>query len=334
MLEGKTVLVTGATGLIGSNLVTFLLSETKAKVIALGRNTKKLNHLFEGQISNRRLSVMVKDISLPFEGFGEPIDLIFHAASPTSGAIIREKPVDVIVPNIIGAKNCLDYLHEQEMKNRVKGRLVLFSSATVYSNLSDSDRIVAEADTTVADPLDGKNAPYSESKRMTEVMARAYYAQYGVDSVIVRLGYLYGYSFFQPRTAFYEFINKALAGEDIVIGSSGIARRDNIYVDDAIKGLLAISQKGASAEAYNISSNGEKNNFLPADEMAAIVAQACNEILGTRVRVTYSQPQEGARLPGMLLDNHKAKALGWSVNMSIETGIRETVLRYMQHGFH
>lgn len=325
----KTVLITGATGLIGSNLVEKLLDEG-AHIIALGRNQKKIEDVFEKYLSNPEFSYKVANIS---EGIPENIgnvDYIFHAASAISGAEIKTKPVDVIEANLIGARRCLDFLKNQKEQKGILGRMIIFSSATVYGGGYDTDKPVAESETGTADTLDNGNIAYSESKRMVEVMARSYYIQYGIESVIVRIGYVYGYTKSKPNTAFYEFIGKAVEGEDITINSTGMGRRDNIYVADVVNGLMTAALSGIPGEAYNIASNGEKDNFKAIDEIAQIIAEQTNAIRGGKKICVHAKEIREGRNPGLMLDNNKLKNLGWSLETDIREGIKETIKKYIE----
>lgn len=114
--------------------------------------------------------------------------------------------------------------------------MVIFSSVTIYGNITGNDLVVGEEDTQVTIPLDASNAIYSQSKRMSEVISRAYSKQYGLDIVIARLSTVYGNTFLN-RKRLFEFINRALSGENITLRDSGVARRDNIYIDDAVSGF-------------------------------------------------------------------------------------------------
>lgn len=328
--SGKTVLVTGATGLIGSNLVDRLMSMGDVNVIALSRNKDKLETVFKDHLSAPNFSYIPQNICEPLD-LTQRIDLIFHAASPISGAVISERPVDVILPNILGIKNCLDLLKDQEQKIKVKGRIVVFSSATVYSNDTETDRTVCEDDTECNTKINAPNAPYADSKRMAEILTLAYIKQYGIDAVIARIGYVYGCCRTLPDTAFYSFMKAALAGQDITINNPSMAKRDNIYIDDVISGLLKISESGICGEAYNISSAGENGNFAAADEMACIITDIVNkEKLSERsVSVKYlSEP--GTRQPGIILCNEKLKRLGWIQRYSLYDGINKTIDKYLQ----
>ena len=326
--ENKTVLVTGATGLLGSHLVKRLLGVEGCRIIALGRNLAKLQDVFDGYKGVGTLILAEGDVSEGLSGPDYDYDYIFHAAGPIAGDIIRDYPISVIKPNIVGTINILEYLRQRREKSGREGCLVVFSSATVYGN-TDNGRRVSEEETTVAFSLDAGNAPYSESKRMVEVIARSYQKQYGLDVKIARFSYLYGYSKHAPNTAFYEFINKSQHGEDLLLNSNGAPRRDNIFVDDAIDGLLCLCEKGVSGEPYNISSCGDKGNFAAIDEIADVIADTANKnINGINVTVSFREKFQ-ERKPGLMLDNNKIKTLGWSVRNSLAEGIEKTFKEYL-----
>lgn len=329
MWKNKQIFITGATGLIGAQL-TKKLVDCGAVVTVCGRSEEKIKQIFAEQIKQDKLKFVVTDISKGFPESTCSPDYIFHAASPISGAEIKEKPVDTINANLEGTKNCLEFLKKQAEREK-KGRLVIFSSATVYGNEFTENFVASEEETQYADALDSSNTPYSESKRMIEVLARAYNVQYNVDSVIVRIGYVYGYAKNMPKTAFYEFINKAIKGEIITLNNSGMGRRDNIYVEDVVRGLLIVAAKGNACEAYNISSAGEKNNFMAIDEIANIIAKTAHALGINKNKEARVKPLMGTRNPGLMLDNKKIKKLGWTVETNIAKGIEETIKKYMEN---
>ena len=317
--DGKTVLVTGASGLIGSNLVERLLQFSGIHVIALGRNIVRMERVFRRQLGNPALKLMEHDISVPLPPSLGALDYVFHAAGPISGQIIRTEPVSVVSANLKGLINCLDYLERQKNGSGRNGTLVVFSSATVYGNRHQGQVALGEKETMMAETLDSPTAPYSESKRMVEVIARAYAAQYGLAVKIARFSYVYGYCEIAPATAFYEFIKKALNGEDLVFKQSGFARRDNIFIDDAVAGVLHVCEHGMSGEAYNVSSNGEGGNFAAIDEIATEISKAANDDGTRNVRVVVPDFQD--RGVGFLLDNSKLSNLGWRITTSLKDGI-------------
>lgn len=304
--SNKTVLITGATGLIGSNLVEDLMKCDNIKLIALSRSENKLEELFKKYENCENFSYIVQDIKEPLQ-ISEKIDVIYHAAGSISGEIIKNNPVDIIMTNIVGTQNCLEFLRKQKEQEHYNGRIILFSSATVYGNLENKDITVSEDDTQVTDKLSSPIAPYSQSKRMTETIATSYYKQYGIDVVIARFSYVYGYCKYYPNTALYSFINKALNNEDIVLNGTKFARRDNIYVKDVIKYLHVLSEKGISGEAYNISSNGKGDNFAGIDEIAKVIVDIVNNKLSKNIKLIKKEFNE--RISGIVMQNAKTLAI-------------------------
>lgn len=328
MFENKTVLVTGATGLIGSHIVYELLKQKNVNVIAMGRNEEKLKVVFGKYINNVNFKYIKHDITEPIHIEDTVIDYIFNAAGPMESKIIANSPVDVINCNIKGTVNCIELLKGQQNIYGVKGRLIIFSSVTVYKNNTDRDLCVNESDTAATDPLSSANAPYSQSKRMIEVISNAYAKQYNVDVVIARFSTVYGNTAIIPDTAFYEFINRASKGQDIVLNNSGLARRDNIYIDDAVKGILTVASKGKSGEAYNISSNREKGNYASVDEIAEMIAHVYNKKNAKDskpINVIFKSKADNSRAVGLYLDNSRLKKLGWELETSLEKGIANTL---------
>lgn len=322
--KNTTILVTGATGLIGSHIVTKLLTIEGTRVIALGRSKSKLVSTFEDDKCVGSLVCMEHDIASPLPKDLGHVDFIFHAASPISGEIIKTRPLDVINSNLSGTINCLEYLKQQG-----SGKMIVFSSATVYS-VDEPSHVAKEENTGVADCIDAPNAPYSESKRMIEVIANAYHKQYQVDVLIARFSYVYGYSKNAAKTAFYEFINKALSGENIVMNKSGLSRRDNIYVEDAVGGLLHLCEQGFSGDVFNVSSNGDMGNYAAVDEMAQIIAMNVNKLLNdTHVNVEFKE-ENHERKEGLRLSNEKIKSTGWAISTSIDEGIYKTMKAYLK----
>ncbi len=321
----KRILITGATGLIGSNLVDRLMCLGVSQLIVTGRNKAKLIKTFAEYIDNPCFMVIEHDASDSFPPKIKDLDFIFHAAGPMERDIVMNKPVSVILPNITGTINCLEFLKNQQISTGKKGRLIVFSSVTVYANPTNEDYTAVENDTTHAISLDQPYACYAESKRMAEVIAQSYKRQYDVDIVIARFSTVYGYCKNIPDTAFFEFIKKAIAGETITINGSGIPRRDNIYVDDAVDGVLTIAAEGETGEAYNISSNGDLDNFAAIDEIAGLIAKLTAEKFGKKNINLIIPDNKLRRKPGLLLNNEKLKNLGWKLIYSHNEGIIKTI---------
>lgn len=320
----KKVLVTGATGLIGSNLVDRLMKDNSdVKVTILARNEDKVLNTFADYLNNSNFEYIIQDITEPINSL-EKFDYIFHAAGSIAGEAIRNYPVDVINANIQGTINCLEYL-----KNQTHGRIIIFSSATVYGNC-DNQRIVNESDTQLTDSLDNPICAYSQSKRMAETIARAYNTQYNVDVIIARFSYVFGYTKYYPNTAIFNFIQKALNGDDIVLNGINLARRDNIYVEDAVDMLLEAAQYGNSGEAYNLSSNAENDNFAAIDEITELIVNSANKLTNMSAKLVKKPFEDIDRLPGLIMDNAKIKSVSLhKLNITkLSEAIYKTVKNY------
>ncbi|MBR2082583.1 MAG: NAD(P)-dependent oxidoreductase [Elusimicrobiaceae bacterium] len=323
--KNKTILVTGATGLIGSNLVHTLMNFPNVHLLVLGRSNHKLMECFHHYLNLPNFQIIAQDISKPLI-IEKPIDIIFHAAGPMENYIINHYPLDVINPNIMGTTNCLELLKNQQQYNQYPGKIIIFSSVTVYSNPDTNSRCVTEDDTAITSPISDIKSCYSQSKRMAEIIAQAYHTQYGIDFVSARLSTVYGYTYFIPDTAFFHFIKTALQGNNINLNASTFPRRDNIYIQDAISGLLFLAQYGISGQAYNLSSNAELNNFAAVDEIAHVIASQINDIKKIHIQVNYQFKNTNIdRSHSLCLDNSKLKNLGWKLRNSLQDGICQTI---------
>ena len=325
--EDKTVLVTGATGLIGVRIVSLLLDNTNAcNVIAIGRSETKLNEIFFPYAAETRLTLITHDISSNLNLKEDTIDFLLHAGGPQERDVIINQPLDVITANISGLMNCMNYLYDQVGRTGHHGRLIVFSSLTVYGNaLSDVVQLVNETDTNRAGHLDDAMTVYSESKRMAEVLAASYHRTFNIDYVTCRLSTVYGPSKSPTKTAFFEFIKKAKNGEKIIVQEKYGLRRDNIFLDDAVIGIFFAALRGKTGNAYNVSSNGELANFLSVAEIAQHVAKVANKALHNKdiVKVEFKDNTKKSNA-GLLLNNEKLKGLGWKLSHTFTEGLQKS----------
>ena len=182
---GKTVLVTGAYGMLASYTVYFMLYLNEVhgfdiKIVTLSRNINKLVKRF-GKYTDRIFNINQSvNASIDTE-----CDFIIHAASLASTEHFTAIPVDVILPNIIGTNNML----ELAVKNKAK--FLFFSSGSIYGIYESLQKRVKEDMYGVLDPLNESNC-YAESKRMGEALCRAYHVQHGVHTVAARIAHSYG----------------------------------------------------------------------------------------------------------------------------------------------
>lgn len=323
--SGNTVMVTGATGLIGSAIVHTLLEKEDVRVIAVSRSQSKLNACFSQYAGNPNFTMVAQDVSQPL-CLEEPIHYIFHAAGPIAGSIIRQKPLQVISPNLFGLQNGLEFLRKQKECCGVLGRIIIFSSATVYGHRFSKNVTVCEEDTQLAEALNGKTAAYSEAKRMAEVLGLAYVKEHDMDVVIARFSYVYGCTEIEPDTAFFDIANKVLRGEDIEILNPDQTIQDYIFVKDAVDGVLRVGAQGCCGEAYNISSNGELGCYASMDQLAKHMIDIINVERTEGNKLCLYLPKKGVRRKqGIKMDNQKLKNLGWELSTSLQDGIQQVL---------
>lgn len=317
-LQRKSVLLSGATGLVGSFFVDVLLSKgLDCTVYALGRNEEKAKARFSKWSNDEHLIFIPYDINKPLirNDLGT-IDYVLHMASNTHPMQYSTDPIGTITTNIIGVQNMLEFAVEHHAT-----RFAFISSNEIYGENRGDVELFTE-DYCGYINCNTMRAGYPESKRCGEALCQAYKAQKGLDVVIPRPTRSYGPTMLMTDTkAISQFIRKGIAGEDIVLKSAGTQYYSYTYVADTVSGLLYILLKGKSGEAYNIAD--ERSDIMLKD-LAAVVA--C--IAGKKVKFEIPDAVEAAGYSTATkarLDGSKLKSLGWSAKYDIQSGMDRTI---------
>lgn len=321
-LRGKNLMLSGATGMIGSFLVDVVLEKNiiddlNCTVYALGRNKEKARERFIKFADAPHFVFISYDVKLPFErGDLGTVDYILHLASNTHPMQYSTDPIGTITTNIIGVQNLLDFAVEHHAS-----RFAFTSSNEIYGeNRGD----VEFFDENYCGYINSNTmrAGYPESKRCGEALCQAYKAQKGLDVVIPRPTRSYGPTMLMSDTkAISQFIKKGIAGEDIVLKSAGTQFYSYTYVADAVAGLLTILLKGVGGEAYNIA---EEHSDIMLKDLAAIIAgingkEVVFEIPDAVEAAGYSTATKAR------LDGHKLQTLGWKPKYDIKSGMERTI---------
>lgn len=315
-LRGKTMLVTGASGMIGSFLIDVLMEKKlRVKIIAVGRNAEKAKSRFVKHWNDPCFRFVSCDINQGIDGI-EAVDYIIHAASNTHPVAYSTDPVGTILTNTIGSWRLLEFAVQCRAE-----RFVFASSVEVYGeNRGSCDRF-AETDFGYID-CNTLRAGYPEGKRVGEAMCQAYIKQHGLDIVIPRLSRTYGPTMLASDTkAISQFIKKGVAGEDIVLKSAGTQLYSYSYVADAVSGVLCCLFNGVCGEAYNIA---DPESDITLKDLAALIA----EHAGKKVVFELPDAVESAgysKATKAILDGSKLKAIGWKPMYTIAEGIVRTV---------
>lgn len=321
-LQDCSILISGASGLVGSFLIDVLMMQNKqyglnCKVFALGRNAQRAKDRFEYCWDDDNFLFVSHDINLPLTIEGvKKVDYVLHLASNTHPVAYSTEPISTITTNIIGTQNMLDFAVSHESK-----RMAFASSNEIYGeNRGDVEKF--EEDYCGYIDCNTLRAGYPESKRCGEALCQAYKSQKGLDIVIPRLTRSYGPTLLQTDTkAMSQFIKKAIAGEDIVLKSEGNQYYSYTYVADAVSGLLTVLLLGENGEAYNIA---DEASDIKLKDLAKVIA----DIAGTEVVFELPDAVESAgysKATKARLENQKLQELGWKSKYDIEKGINNTI---------
>ena len=321
-LKNKSLMLSGATGMIGSFLVDVILEKNiidglNCTVYGLGRSEEKAKARFSKYADDPHFVFIPYDVKLPFKrnDLGT-VDFVFHLASNTHPMQYSTDPIGTITTNIIGLQNMLDFAVEHHAI-----RLAFASSNEIYGeNRGD----VEFFDESYCGYINSNTlrAGYPESKRCGEALCQAYKAQKELDIVIPRLTRTYGPTMLMSDTkAISQFIKNGIVGEDIILKSAGTQFYSFQYVADSVAGFLTILLCGESGEAYNIAD--EKSDIMLKD-LAAIIA----EMNGKEVVFEIPDAVEAAGYSTATkarLDGQKLHSLGWQSRYSIQEGLARTI---------
>lgn len=319
-LKDKSVMITGATGMIGSTLVDSLMKKNEENlgchIYVMGRNRQKADLRFSTYLNRVEYHFIEHDINMPLTSEIGHFDYIIHLASNTHPVAYASDPIGTITTNIIGLNNILEYACKTATK-----RVVFASSNEIYGeNRGDVEKFDENYCGYIN--CNTMRAGYQESKRCGESLCQAYIKQKGIDIVIPRLTRSYGPTLLPTDTkALSQFLHNALDGEDIVLKSEGKQYFSYTYVADAVSGLLTVMLKGKSGEAYNISDEAS-------DIMLRDLAKLIADEAGTKVVFDLPDSVEAAGFSTVTkarLDNRKIKYLGFGLKYDIKAGIHRTL---------
>lgn len=330
-INGKSIVITGASGLIGSCMVDVLLylnrrylkEEDKVTVVAVGRNAERLKERFDYAFSDGQsayLKIMEQDLGTDFDMtlsldtiLGHKADYIIHAASNSDPKNFSLHPVGTITANINGMTAILEYAKQRD------ARVLYVSSREVYGYIAEKTAY-EEGDYGLID-FNGLRSCYPESKRVSELLCRGYAEEFGVDTAMARLGYVYGPTMLMSDSkAIAQFMKKAIAGEDIVMKSKGEQVRSYCYVADIADGLFRILLDNRTGEPFNVANrNAEISIAGLAEEIANCAGVSVVFELPDDIEAKgYSAPQDA------IIDEKKLREVGYVPKYQIKDGIWRT----------
>ena len=315
----KRVLVTGATGLIGSMLIKTLHSANEEygleiDIVGLARSEERARKVL-GDVLDHVALICSDDFNIETN-----CDYIFHTSSPTTSKFFVEHPVETIDTILTGTKAML------ELAKKSSATLVYLSSMEEYGVPFTPGEVMTEDKVGIIDHLNVRSC-YPEGKRMCECMCVAYASEYGVETKIVRLAQTFGAGIpLTDNRVSMQFAKSVAEGKDIVLHTEGKSVSNFCYLSDAIFGILTVAVKGEKGEAYNVCNDAETRSIF---QIAKLVAE---EVAEGRISVVKDIPENVnlgyAPDNTMQLSSEKLKRLGWLPKVGMEEGYRR-LIRYI-----
>ena len=300
----KRALVTGAAGFVGSHLVDRLIAE--------GYFVTGLDNLITGNLDNLNSANKSEnfkfeecDVSVKLPIFNEKFDLIFHAASPASPPKYFKYPIETMMVNSVGTKNCLD------LATKDGSRLIYFSTSEIYGDPLEHPQ--RENYWGNVNPI-GPRSIYDEAKRFGEALVAQYVRDKKVNGGIVRIFNTYG-----PRLDLFDgrvvstFIRQARNREALTVNGDGSQTRSFCYVTDLVEGIFLM----AKSREFGPLNLGNPNE-MTLNELVIEVGKFFDyELLVENKPALVDDPVR--RKPDISLANNK---LNWKPLVHLEEGLK------------
>jgi dTDP-glucose 4,6-dehydratase len=301
-----TCLVTGGAGFLGSHLCDELLTRGNRVICVDNLETGSLNNIAHIRDSERFQFLHV-DIIEPYL-VEEPIDFVYHLASPASPIDYLRLPLHTLKVGSYGTHHTLG------LAKAKRARFLLASTSEVYGDPLQHPQ--SESYWGHVNPI-GPRGVYDEAKRYAEALTMAYRRQQGVDTAIIRIFNTYG-ARMRPHDgrAIPTFLRQALVNRPLTVFGDGSQTRSFCYVSDLIRGMIALAESGYH-DPVNI---GNPDEFTLLE-----LAEAVREVTGADSEIVYEalpidDPKQ--RRPDIALAK---ELLGWSPEVSLREGLRLTI---------
>lgn len=342
MAGKQTVLVTGGSGFIGTNLVRLLVNGSKYRVVNLDALTYAANALsledlkehsgyvfVEGNITDRKL---VSSLFTQYQPVG-----VMHLAAESHVDRSIENAENFVQTNVVGTYTMLEaaraYWNKLPQEQKNPFRFLHVSTDEVFGSLGEDGYFTEET------PY-APNSPYSASKASSDHFVRAFHHTYGMPTVITNCSNNYGpYQF--PEKMIPLMILNALSGKQLPVYGDGSNVRDWLYVEDHCKAVKLAFEEGLPGEVYVIGGGNEQKNINLVNQMCSILDEIAppEEIPQLReqglksykelIRFVTDRPGHDRRYA---IDPGKIKReLGWQPEVRFEAGLRRTIEWYLSN---
>lgn len=322
-LKGKSFLITGATGLIGSIMIKCLLELNRQrhldiKILALVRSLEKASLIFGQNNDNLQfLQIDLKEINA--NSIGKEVDYVIHLASPTVGRFMEENPVETFDLAYRSTYALLSFAKQTDVKS-----LVYVSSLEYYGQVLD-DRLITEDEQGYVDPMSNRSS-YPMGKRAAEYLCYAFSKEYGTPAKVARLTQTFGAGISDnDNRVFAQFARSIIKGEDIVLHTTGESAKPYCYTVDCISAILYILLKGQNSESYNVAN---PDTYISIRDLAEFLKQHFNPKIDVRVEMNDNMGY--APVTKLRLSAQKLMTLGWQPQFGLKE-MFERLIMFMEN---
>lgn len=317
--KNKTIVITGATGFIGSLLARYFLwandeYKLNSHLILVVRSIDKLYLTIPNAVNNPAVSIHNADFSKPCHPITQPFDYLVHTAAVTTSALMVKRPISVMDISLNGTRWALE-----STRLNPKSRMLYLSSMEVYGSFTDG-RTVVENDLGMIN-LSSPRSCYPESKRMCELMCTLYNTEFQTNTFVARLAQTFGAGILpEENRVFRQFADSAIADSPIILHTDGLSDGNYVYSSDALNAILTLLIRAEVGEAYNVAN--EKCHTTIRD-----MAQMVVDTFGKENMHLVIESQDASRFgyaapTKMVLSSQKLRSLGWNPQKNLTKAYR------------
>ncbi|MGI1669189.1 MAG: dTDP-glucose 4,6-dehydratase [Neptuniibacter sp.] len=330
------VLVTGGAGFIGSAVIRHIIENTSDEVVNVDCLTYAGNpdslKMIDQDSRYTFEKVDICDIDALRDVFRKHApDAVMHLAAESHVDRSIEDPGQFIQTNLVGTYNLLqisrDYLQDKSDSFKAEFRFHHISTDEVYGDLEDDGLFTEET------PY-APSSPYSASKAGSDHLVRAWYRTFELPVLVTNCSNNYGPYHFPEKLIPHVILN-ALDGKPLPIYGDGLQVRDWLYVEDHARALYKVLTVGVPGETYNIGGHNEKANIDVVKNICALLEELKPEkpanIANYEELITYVKDRPGHDLRYAIDASKISNELGWVPEESFESGLRKTVIWYLEN---
>lgn len=322
-LSGKTVLITGASGLIGSYLtetIAYLNSSKKfskyCTVIGLQKSKITKNHRLGYLLNRKDVRFISHNAEIPYSPKSK-IDYIVHSAGMSAPASFTKDPLGTIDVNILGIRWILEYARVKKVKS-----VLYMSSGEIYGNPTKENIPTPESYNGNVSTLDPR-ACYTSSKRLSETLCRIYFEKFGIPVKIARPFIVYGPGLgIEDKRVMADFIRSGFKGSPIEMMNEGKDTRSYCYIEDATVAFFKILLSDKNGEVFNVASDLEEVSIRDLAEFVHKICQIREPVRIKKSDVKFIKDAPGRVFPDI---SKLKKTFDFKPRVHIGEGLKRTI---------